>query len=141
MVRVESITYKGVVFRRYPDSRQKAHRRYYKPGGQHITRGVQALHQEVYKDNFGPIPPGHQIHHKDGDYSNNAPENLVCLSRGRHYSEHLDATIAYARSEEQREHLQRIRPKAAQWHRSPEGRAWHKEHRRKQLERQRAEKA
>ena len=38
------------------------------------------------------IPPGHHIHHADGDDSNNDPENLVCLSAGEHSRLHREAS-------------------------------------------------
>ena len=48
-VRVETVTFRGIEFRRYPDSDNPSHREYFKPGGGHIARGVESLHREVYK--------------------------------------------------------------------------------------------
>lgn len=46
------------------------------------------LHREVWKDANGEIPEGHVIHHKDGDKSNNALENLECLPTAEHLKIH-----------------------------------------------------
>lgn len=42
------------------------------------------LHHVVWEKHFGPIPDGHEIHHRDGDKTNNAPGNLVCLTPSGH---------------------------------------------------------
>lgn len=127
-VRVETVEFNGIIFRRYPDSKNAAHRRYYKPGGRWIKQGVQALHQEVWKAAHGPIPDGAHIHHRNGDLSDNSLANLVCLAPGEHAVEHAPARSAYGKSAKQLAHLDRIRPLAAAWHRSPEGREWHRQH-------------
>lgn len=127
-VRVEVVVYRGIEFRRYPDAEQVSHRRYFKPGGQHVKAGVQALHQEIWKDAHGPIPEGYHIHHIDEDPTNNALDNLVAIPAGVHTSHHTKGVPV---SDAQREHLDRVRPLAAEWHRSEEGRAWHREHARK----------
>lgn len=46
------------------------------------------LHQQVWIDNFGPIPFGHDIHHRDHDKTNNDPGNLIALSKSDHTKEH-----------------------------------------------------
>ena len=129
---MESVVFNGITYRRYPDSQNPAHRRYYKPGGQWIKQGVQALHQEVWKYHYGAIPDGCHIHHKDGDVSNNDIANLECIEPDDHWVEHSEARSAHGKSPEQLAHLERIRPLAATWHGSPEGLAWHKQHALKQ---------
>jgi len=136
-VRVETVVFNGVVFRRYPDSRQPSHRRYFKPGGGDIKRGVESLHREVWKAHNGPIPAGYHVHHVNGDPADNATGNLCLRGPDEHAGEHAAGRRVYGRSEVQRDHLARIRDKAAAWHRSPEGRAWHREHARKQWARTR----
>lgn len=42
-------------------------------GGKQVSVG---LHRLVYLHFFGPIPPGLTINHKDGDPTNNRPDNL-----------------------------------------------------------------
>lgn len=42
------------------------------------------LHRKIYEDNFGPIPAGYHIHHKDGNTENNSPDNLQALPANVH---------------------------------------------------------
>lgn len=124
-MRVESIVYRGIKFRRYPDAKWHSDRVYFVPGGQHRKNGVGRLHEEIWKDRHGPIPPDHQIHHIDGNALNNDISNLQCLHRDEHRALHA--------AEQKPMHPRRLawleanRPKATQWHRSAEGRAWHRE--------------
>jgi hypothetical protein len=37
------------------------------------------LHRDMWKLEHGSIPDGHEIHHKDGDKTNNVIENFECL--------------------------------------------------------------
>jgi len=69
------------------------------------------------------IPPGSIIHHEDENPFNNDPSNLVCITRKEHAAHHREQ---YERPE-LREHLKKIQSKSTEWHRSPEGRAWHSE--------------
>ena len=47
------------------------------------------LHRLIYEDEYGPIPAGFCVHHKDGDKANNAPNNLILLSKSHHHSLHM----------------------------------------------------
>ena len=47
-------------------------------------RGWALLHRLVWYEAHGPIPPGHFIHHKDGNALNNRLRNLVCVTRAEH---------------------------------------------------------
>ena len=127
-VRVDAVEFNGITFRRYPDSSTASHRRYYKPSGQWIKQGIQALHQEVWKAEHGPIPVGCHIHHADGDVLNNRLENLVCLTKTAHDAEHSEGRAANGRSEKQLAHLASIRVLTVAWHRSDAGREWHRAH-------------
>lgn len=124
--RVEVIVYRGITFRRYPDAKQWAHRNYFSPGGADRLKGVDDLHREIWRDNFGPIPDGHAVHHKDANTSNNEPSNLELQTKGDHAKHHLRKRFAkpggLARA---REHVAAIRPLAKAWHRSKEGKEWH----------------
>ena len=42
----------------------------------------------IYAQNFGPIPKGKLIHHKDGDKTNDDPSNLACLTNSEHRKYH-----------------------------------------------------
>ena len=72
----ESIEYRGKMYHRYPESKRPHLRNYYWHHGKWKEPPV-ALHKQVYIDIYGPIPEGMQIHHKDGDFLNNSPENLL----------------------------------------------------------------
>ena len=82
MPNVDVIRYKGIRYRRYPDSDKRAERSYYVPGiGDRQKYGLGRLHEEIWKDNNGPIPEGGHVHHEDHDPLNNDPSNLVwCCS-------------------------------------------------------------
>lgn len=92
------------------------------------VKGCDMLHRMVYMSVYGEIPTGYEIHHKDGDKSNNDISNLECLSVEEHREYHATHI-----SEEQRkrkwENLQKnVRPKADIWHGSEKGKEWHRQH-------------
>lgn len=45
-------------------------------------------HRKIYKEHFGPIPKGMDIHHIDGNHSNNDPNNLRAVTIKEHYDIH-----------------------------------------------------
>ena len=128
MGKVEAITRYGIKFRRYPDANGWSDRSYFKPGIADRQRGIQALHQEVWKRERGPIPPGWQVHHLDGNPGNNDVDNLDCLPRSAHDHHHHDDRSESHRTPDHLAHLESIRVLAAEWHASEEGRRWHAEH-------------
>jgi hypothetical protein len=95
-------------------------RRYYLCG-KYFQRDGDRLHRVVWEAANGrPVPDGFHVHHDDEDRANNQPGNLVLLPGGEHISLHSRgvsrtlSALAYER--------------AAEWHRSPEGREWHRRH-------------
>lgn len=116
---MESIRFNGVPYRRYPDSPRRSDRLYFTAS--YNASGEQRLHRAVWAAAHGPIPDGHHVHHIDGDPLNNDVSNLRCVTPKEHIAEHMSPE----RSQWQREHAERIRPLAAAWHSSPDGRAWH----------------
>lgn len=43
------------------------------------------LHRAIWENHHGwPIPPGHEIHHADGNTLNNDADNLVCINISEH---------------------------------------------------------
>lgn len=54
------------------------------------------LHRAVYKDNFGEIPKGFVVHHKDENTHNNSPRNLKLLSNEEHTSLHFSGRVLTA---------------------------------------------
>lgn len=127
MGNVEIITYRGITFRRYPDSPHQSDRRYFKPAQGDRLRGVQALHQEIWKDAHGvtEIPEGHHVHHADHNVDNNDPANLVLIPYGEHAKHHMSQPERIAMS---REAIKVAQEAAKKWHASDAGRAWHSEH-------------
>lgn len=89
MVNKEEITYKGIVFRRYPDSPRRTERVYFTCNSRYFKMGIRRLHQEIWKDAHGEIPEHYHVHHKDGNPLNNTIENLECVPRGEHISHHV----------------------------------------------------
>lgn len=130
---IDRVEFQGKIYRRYPDSPHPHLRRYF-------TRSREFLHRAVWEFHNGPIPVGHHVHHKDENFLNNAIGNLECLPASVHANKKHKKRTEYARSKEQHAHLARIRKAAAQWHSSPEGRAWHSENgRRTWIERKKHE--
>jgi hypothetical protein len=57
-------------------------------------RTPSTVYRKIYEDNFGPIPRepngrAYEIHHKDGDHSNNDPSNLIAVTLQEHYNIHF----------------------------------------------------
>lgn len=125
MPRREIVIFNGVRFRRYPDAKDRSSRVYFNPGIADRRRGIESLHREIWKAAHGPIPPGCDIHHRDGNPLNNALDNLECLTEAEHNARH--DTGAWGRTEAGQAHLAAIRPLTVEWHRSPAGRQWHSE--------------
>lgn len=46
------------------------------------------LHRDVYSEANGPIPPDTDVHHLDGDKTNNTPENLTLETKSEHGRRH-----------------------------------------------------
>ena len=50
------------------------------------------LHRLIYEANFGSIPTGFCVHHINKDKNDNAPENLMILSKSNHHKLHMQGT-------------------------------------------------
>lgn len=87
MAKRETIIYNGQKYNRYPESPRRHLRVYYWKHDKNKEPPV-ALHRQVWMDHYGEIPPGHHIHHKDGDTENNSIENLECVSPKDHAKKH-----------------------------------------------------
>lgn len=121
MPKVETVEFNGRKYRRYPESQNPTHRKYF-------GRAGARLHRDVWIYHNGSIPDGHHIHHIDGDTGNNDISNLECIPASDHRAEHKDELLHRNKSERQLRHLNDIRVKATEWHKSDEGREWHKQH-------------
>jgi len=124
---VDVIVFKGVRYRRYPNAKTWAERAYYVPGIADRQKGRRRLHEEIWIDANGPIPSGHNVHHVDHDTLNNDLANLACIASEDHRAHH-GSSMTSERRQQLRALMDEVRPKAAEWHRSEEGRAWHREH-------------
>src|SRR5882672_11001242 len=60
--------------------------RYYST--RHPINGERLLHRRIWVDRHGPIPKVHEVHHKDDDWRNSHIDNLECLPKAKHRSEH-----------------------------------------------------
>ena len=94
-----------------------------------VNGRMKLVHRLIYEEHHGPIPEGMHIHHVDGDTANNDIGNLECVPDREHRKHHGSSD----RTDKQIQHLESIRGKAAEWHRSEEGRAWHREHAKQSL--------
>lgn len=90
----------------------------------------QRLHRYVWEFYNGTIPSGYHIHHKDFNRSNNDISNLQLLPAKEHGRLHAEANIADEKLHvwKKRNLARNARPKASEWHKSEEGREWHKKH-------------
>lgn len=81
-----------------------------------------------YFNQAAEIPAGYHIHHKDGNKDHNDIENLACVKETIHLSHHSNERIQMYHAEISENLKNHAAPKAAEWHRSEEGRKWHSEH-------------
>ncbi|MBQ2175377.1 MAG: HNH endonuclease [Alphaproteobacteria bacterium] len=121
----KEIKFNGITYR------LMGNKRYYlsqstKNEGRKNPKGLHVAIWEYYSKQ--QVPEGYIIHHKDGNYLNNDFSNLECISQKEHFKRHRQAKIERGKSQEQIEHLEKIREKATEWHKSSEGSKWHKEH-------------
>ena len=110
------IYYLQSIGRYYQRDRSKAH-----------PKQERILHRVVWTDHYGAIPKGKHIHHKDGDWKNNSIFNLELVDPQPHAAHHLRSK--WKDPEFRRRAMERIPnfvAKSLAWHRSPEGREWHR---------------
>ena len=97
------------------------------------------LHRYVWEKHNGKIPEGYDIHHIDGNKSNNDISNLQIMTKSEHIklhwknevfrNSHNELELTEERKEQLRIRMQSIvRPKADIWHGSKCGIEWHKKH-------------
>lgn len=89
------VTYGGREFKRYPGGK---HPNYYyhkwKKDGKYY---MEILHRVIWEDSNGrKIPEGYDIHHKDWNPFNNAPENLQLVTKSEHSQIHNSLARALA---------------------------------------------
>lgn len=96
------------------------------PGEKYLARGGKKLHRDVWAGAFGPVPRDCHIHHRDADPANNRLDNLECIPA----REHMALTFENSRGRRSARgwFSDAARDAAADWHKSDEGRLWHKRH-------------
>jgi hypothetical protein len=102
-------------------------RTYYQYEGRYFTSHTRKMHRDVWAFYNGEIPKGHHIHHIDGDVTNNDISNLQLMEASAHLR-----MEGIKRHKENPEWSKQFHAKgiemAKEWHKSPEGREWHKQH-------------
>lgn len=86
------------------------------------------LHRYIWMKHNGEIPPGMVVHHKDEDKEHNEISNYELMPRGGHSSMHTNERIAHNPKKYREDFLNRTQDKAKSWHKSEEGKEWHREH-------------
>lgn len=84
----ETIIYNGQKYNRYPESKRRQLRVYYWKHDKWKSPPI-ALHRQIWIDNFGEIPAGYSVHHKDGNTFNNSIDNLEIFSKSKHSVLHI----------------------------------------------------
>ena len=100
-------------------------------GERYFNNGARKMHWYVWETETGrKREKGFHIHHVDGNTWNNRIENLQIIEGRKHLSEH-----AKIRVQNNPEWLKKFQSagiaKAPEWHKSPEGIEWHREHAKK----------
>lgn len=107
--------------------------------GYKFTRGVEGtyyrcaklkkrMHVYVWEYYNGEIPKGYEIHHIDGDKSNNDISNLQLVTSEEHHKIHNELLTEEQREWRRNNINENARPKAIEWHKSDKGSKWHSEH-------------
>ena len=116
------ITFNGLLF--YRDDKFGYYRHSFSKGkGKPLF-----LHRYVWEINNGAIPYGFEVHHKDGNKSNNAISNLELLKRGEHQKLHGKTPSDLQKACREFFKSPEFRIKSIGWHKSDEGHEWHRKH-------------
>ena len=96
-------------------------------GEKYFSKGNKRLHRIVWEYNKGVIKKGYHIHHVDGDTFNNKIENLNLVNEKLHSK--FEGKKRFKNNPDFAKDFQSKGIEAAKkWHKSDEGREWHKEH-------------
>lgn len=95
----------------------------------HSVKGTTILmHRYVWEYYNCEIPKGYHVHHRDGNKANNDISNLALLKGTEHWKLHGKLLTDEEREWRRQNIITNAVPKAIEWHKSEEGKAWHKEH-------------
>lgn len=108
------------------------------PGERYFSRHNKRLHRVVWEFYNGPIPKGYHVHHKDSNPYNNDISNLELILGRKHLTDHTNERIAED-PEPFRRNMHKAMEAAKEWHRTDEGREWHRQHALTQEPRERVE--
>lgn len=86
------------------------------------------LHRYLWEKVNGKIPEGYQIHHIDHNPLNNSIDNLELVKKGEHQKKHGAELTDEQREWKRNNMIENAIPSAVEWHKSKEGKVWHKEH-------------
>ncbi len=93
--------------------------------GRYHNKAGRALSRDIWRDSYGPIPEGYQIHHIDRNPTNNDLSNLMCLSAKEHNELHKRLLTDAEKEWSKQNMKERALPKACEWHKSEVGHEWH----------------
>lgn len=129
--RVVRVRFDGIVYRRYPQAKRSSDRNYFRAGPGDVRKGRGYLHRDVWIAANGPIPNGHEVDHASGDRLDNTLANLQLLPVAEHKEKHREEQSERTRGRflaRTPEQVAGMQAAAAEWHRSEEGREWHRRH-------------
>jgi len=98
---------------------------YWLGGSSGSKSGDGSLHRAIWKYQKGEIPKKYDVHHIDGNKSNNSIENLQLISHSDHMRMHMSTA---ERKELSRKHIGKAIEASKSWHSSEEGLKWHSKH-------------
>ena len=82
------VDFNGIRYYRYPYSKSHGKRCYYTCSNENKKKGYSTLHRDMWIAEYGAIPKGYDVHHKDGNSLNNTLENFELITRREHAKEH-----------------------------------------------------
>ena len=98
------------------------------PGERYFNNGSTRMHCYVWETiHERKKPNGFHIHHIDGNSWNNRPENLEIMESKLHLGEHIKKRIK-ENPDWFKEFYKKGIESAKSWHKSDEGREWHRQH-------------
>ena len=92
----------------------------------HSVKGTTILmHRYVWEFYNCKIPKGYHVHHIDGNKANNDISNLQLIKGTEHWELHGKLLTEEEREWKRQNMINNAIPKAADWHKSEEGKKWH----------------
>lgn len=86
------------------------------------------LHRYIWENEFGTIPIGFDIHHKDQNKFNNEIDNLKLIPGKIHQKLHGSLLTKEEKDKLKIHVIEKMLPLAKEWHKSESGRQWHSKH-------------